>query len=266
MGYFLLSKSATTTALDISEVLLLLFGLILTIGALGEYKKFPRLLKASHAMFELLVVIGIAGELVADGGVFVFSRHLQTISDGEFAALNKEAGDARKKAGEAIERAAAIEQDNLKLRAQIEPRRLTGTQKATLRGLLEGHPMPIAVAANLFDKESADFADDFVSALSEAHWTPVRRSWTRFKYGVSIGFVDVEAQNTPEVKLLAGALSAITVPCDFMRLVEVDTTMNPPPEPHVMYLLIGLHPTIRARFGQQVILACHAAPSVARQR
>jgi len=38
MGYFALSKSATAMALDTSEVLLLVFGLILTIGALGEYQ------------------------------------------------------------------------------------------------------------------------------------------------------------------------------------------------------------------------------------
>jgi hypothetical protein len=120
MGYFALSKSATTVALDVSEVLLLFFGLVLTIGALGEYKKFPRLLRSSHSTFELLVVIGIAGELFADGGVFVFSRHLQTISDGEYAVLNKEAGDARKDAGAAIERASKNEKEAAGLRKSAE--------------------------------------------------------------------------------------------------------------------------------------------------
>jgi hypothetical protein len=93
MGYFFssLSKSETSTALDTSEWGLLIFGLILTIGALGEYKMLPRLaLKfVPHKVFEFIVAVGIAGEFIADGGVFLFSRHLQTISDGEYAALNK---------------------------------------------------------------------------------------------------------------------------------------------------------------------------------
>lgn len=29
----------------------------------------------------MLVIIGVAGELFADGGIFLFSRHLQTIAD-----------------------------------------------------------------------------------------------------------------------------------------------------------------------------------------
>ncbi len=90
MGYFLLaaysfttlSKSATTAALDVSEVLLLVFGAVLTIGALGEYKKFPRLLKAPVETFELLVVIGIAGELLADGAIFVFSSPFANVKRG----------------------------------------------------------------------------------------------------------------------------------------------------------------------------------------
>jgi len=70
----------------------------------------------------MFVIIGVAGELWADGGIFLFSSHLQTIADLEIAALTreaaeandrasknereaaelrKEAGDARQKAGEA---------------------------------------------------------------------------------------------------------------------------------------------------------------------
>ncbi|PYV67737.1 MAG: hypothetical protein DMG96_38425 [Acidobacteria bacterium] len=77
----------------------------------------------------MFVIIGVAGELWADGGIFLFSSHLQTIADLEIAALTreaaeandrasknereaaelrKEAGDARQKAGEATERAALL--------------------------------------------------------------------------------------------------------------------------------------------------------------
>ncbi len=102
MGYFFssLTKSATSTALDTSEWGLLIFGLVLTVGALGEYKMLPAfaLKPVPRKFFELMVAAGIAGELIADGGVFLFSRHLQIISDGEYAAVNKEAGDAKERA------------------------------------------------------------------------------------------------------------------------------------------------------------------------
>jgi hypothetical protein len=113
MGYFLsLSKSATSTALDLSEWALLVFGLVLVVGIFGEYKKLPkRLLLWPATAFEVMVMIGVAGELMGDGGVFLFSRHLQTISDGEYAALDKEAGDARRDAGNANKDAGIARRD-----------------------------------------------------------------------------------------------------------------------------------------------------------
>lgn len=81
---FSLSTSASSTGLDISEVLLLLFGVLLTAGLIGEYAKSDRW-KKHVKTFEMLVIIGVAGELLADGGIFLFSRHLQIISEQEIA-------------------------------------------------------------------------------------------------------------------------------------------------------------------------------------
>ena len=110
MGYsfswFSLSKSATETALNVSEILILVSGLLLAFGAIGEYleehNRLPRWIEWPKIVFIAFVVASLIGEFLGDGGVFVFSSHLQTISDGEFAVLNKEAGDARKEAGNAI--------------------------------------------------------------------------------------------------------------------------------------------------------------------
>jgi hypothetical protein len=86
-----LSKSAISTALHVSEVVLLVFGVLLTAGLIGEYverwKKWAKL-------FLMLVIIGVAGELIADGGIFLFSRQLETIAELQIAGLNKQAGDA----------------------------------------------------------------------------------------------------------------------------------------------------------------------------
>lgn len=85
MGYFLsLSKPATITWLDTSEWLLLLFGIILVVGIVGEI----RLPEWHHRLktFEILVLVGVLGELAADGGMFFFSSRLQTIGEAEKSA------------------------------------------------------------------------------------------------------------------------------------------------------------------------------------
>src|SRR5450432_3305272 len=80
--FFSLSKSATSIALGTSEIVLLLFGILLTVGLIGEYAKSERW-KRHVKTFEMLVISGVAGELLADGGIFLFSSHLQTIADRE---------------------------------------------------------------------------------------------------------------------------------------------------------------------------------------
>jgi hypothetical protein len=89
MGYFFsLSKSATIHWLDASEWMLLAFGALLAVGIIGEIK---------HGMwgrpprfFELIVLWGVLAEVLADGGIFLFSSQLQIISDSENTALRKQ--------------------------------------------------------------------------------------------------------------------------------------------------------------------------------
>lgn len=95
MGTFWpMSKGATSVALDISEFALLIFGVVLVIGIVGEYAKSERW-KRWLRLFEIFVTIGVSGELLADGGIFLFSSRLQTISDWEVAQLNDKAEAAR---------------------------------------------------------------------------------------------------------------------------------------------------------------------------
>jgi hypothetical protein len=88
-----LSKDATSLALNTSEVALLLFGALLVLGLVGEYSEsasWKRYIKT----FELFVILGVAGELIADGAIFLLSSHLQTLSDVEVARLNNAAESA----------------------------------------------------------------------------------------------------------------------------------------------------------------------------
>jgi hypothetical protein len=40
--------------------------------------------------FEMLVIIGVLGELIADGGIFLFSSNLQTIAKTEIASVSND--------------------------------------------------------------------------------------------------------------------------------------------------------------------------------
>ena len=92
--FFPLSKSATISALNWSELALLIFGIILVAGLVGEYKTLQPHSRRMK-LFEMLVIIGVLGELLGDGGVFLFSNQLQIISDKEIADVVKSAGDAK---------------------------------------------------------------------------------------------------------------------------------------------------------------------------
>lgn len=196
MGYALLlisfSKPATEGALDASEILILLCGLVLAIGAAGEYieehSTLPRWMKWSRRpkmVFVWMVALSLVGEFIGDAGVFVFSGHLETINDGEYAALNKEAGIAREDAADANERAGKLEKEAATLRKQAEDettarveiedrvawRRLDSEQRSTLAKQLRRFSGQVFIISyNTADTEAGLFASDLLSALTFSQW------------------------------------------------------------------------------------------------
>jgi hypothetical protein len=74
-------------------------------------------IKLWHKIFIGLVTIGVAGELLADGDIFLFSHRLQSIQELEVARLNDRAADAEKGAAAANERAAKAELELAKLKS-----------------------------------------------------------------------------------------------------------------------------------------------------
>jgi|SRR5665213_3547874 len=153
MGYLFswisLSKSVAESGLDDSEILIIVAGLLLTLGAIGEYledhKKFPGWFEWPKLVFILMVVVGLVGEFFGDAGVFVFSGALQSISDTEVANLNKEAGAARREAGDA-NKAAGVARDEAantalragKLEVQAAALRKQAEDEAMSRAKIEG--------------------------------------------------------------------------------------------------------------------------------
>jgi hypothetical protein len=159
---FSLSKSFTTTALDISELTLLLFGIVLVAGLVGEYiESWKKKIK----LFEILVIIGVAGELLADGGIFHFSKQLQTISELEVAKLNENASKAN-------ERAAILEQ-------RLADRHVTLKQSEQMSAILKTHS-GARVAVTFISPAASDaqeYAMEIAEAFAEAKWTVVPFPW-----------------------------------------------------------------------------------------
>lgn len=157
MGYFFslfsLSKSATNSALNWSELALLVFGVVLVIGLVGEYKTLEPHSRRMK-LFEMLVIIGVLGELVGDGGIFVFSNQLQVISESEIADANKKAGEAKTSA-EISAQAAQTAED-------ASGRAVDASGKATESAL---GALSLASSAR---KEADSFEKDIASAKKQA--------------------------------------------------------------------------------------------------
>lgn len=164
---FSLSKSATSIALNISEFALLLFGLLLVVGLIIEYKTEHggRWMKIG----EMLVIIGVAGELLGDGGIFLFSSHLQTIADLEIASLNKEAEDAKKATEDE-------HSERVKLEAKVAWRRLSKKQQSLIADHLLNRFLGLRVGVSYLGgfPESSQFADDILATLHAGHWNAYR--------------------------------------------------------------------------------------------
>jgi hypothetical protein len=202
-----LSKDVTTLALDSSEVALLLFGLLLVVGLVGEYAESERWKKYVKA-FEMLVILGVAGELLADAGVFTFSARLQSLSDVEVARLkvaaesanatakqfesqiaeaNSKADSARTNAesfrldiAKANERAAKAEvraaEANLELTKLKTPRTLNPRQQERAAEKLRAFARMQFDTALLTDPETQALLPKIEDILTSAGWIQI--DWT----------------------------------------------------------------------------------------
>jgi len=188
MGTFLLlSKSSATFWLHASEAALFAFGVLLVIGLIGEIKlpwPHPR-----FETFELLVIIAVAGELLGDAGVFVFSGDLQTIAGTELAQVTTDVGNTRTaadKAAGAAERASKsadkAKSDLINLAVCNAPRVISNWWIGGKPGQSYVDPLtPMAGQIVLIefvpDAEARRAALNIARALVDAKWklqTPIR--------------------------------------------------------------------------------------------
>jgi hypothetical protein len=175
MGTLLpLSKAATSCALDVAEIVLLAFTVLVLVGLVGESRKpkrvysftDPRKKKSQHRICEAMVIVGVAGEFFADGGIYAFSKRLQAISNAEVADLNVEAGDARERAGRAEKSAA-------ELLAQIQPRELTAKQQREIGDAMRHFTRRgVSLLSYPGDAEAYNLGIQIDSALEYARFLP----------------------------------------------------------------------------------------------
>jgi hypothetical protein len=222
-----------------------------------------------HSTGALLVVVGIAGELVFETRTFIVEDREATAANLEIArltertkeleqqnlVLQKQAGDAKQSAVDAAGAATTAKDaaedaifDLTKLRAETGARRLTSAQQEQLRSILASLPTPIGIGFFPTDSEARDLAGDFSKALLAANWKNVFVNWIpNGRHGLFIGFTDSEARNIPQVKLLRDALKKIGMPAQLLQVPIGDKSFGVPAQSHVLYLLIGDHPPVNSR-------------------
>ena len=89
------SEATTKFWLEIFELSILLSAVILVAGLFGEFPE-SRKWKESrwYVWAKRAVIIGVAGELLADGGLFLASNHLQVMEDAAIGKTNRIAVNA----------------------------------------------------------------------------------------------------------------------------------------------------------------------------
>ena len=104
-----INKSRLESGLDLSEKLIVISGLVLAWGCIGEYlwdhKKIhvlPRFLRWPELAFVLMVAISLVCEFVADAGVYICSSRLQILEGATIKELDAKANEAGRKAEGAI--------------------------------------------------------------------------------------------------------------------------------------------------------------------
>ncbi len=193
---------------------------------------------------ELLVIIGVAGELLADGGIFVLSNKLQIISDQEIGEAKQSAGaaferaaqtekeaaedlkatnvagheaeEARQKAegfqlqiAQANERAAEAERETARLKSQLADRTLTDDQLRAIAIKLASYAgQEYEIVAYWDSKESVGIANRIHQALQMARWKyiPPPKTGVALFGGVIGIFVNVHPEADRRVKEAATAL------------------------------------------------------------
>jgi hypothetical protein len=209
MGYFFsLSKSTTVICLDLSEWALLVFGALLVVGLVIEYRAAhgSRLMKIG----EMLVIIGVLGELLGDGGIFVFSNQLQTINESEISGVKNVTAELNKAANDAKLEQEKLRASNLELEKILQPRRLSTEQQKQIAASLKPYAgKTVSVASYSRDAEAMVLGIQIEDALSSAKILVWNRLGTFSPVGMPLYTGVVVDKNSANKKLALALFEAL---------------------------------------------------------
>jgi hypothetical protein len=210
-------KAGAQAGLDWSQGLLIGFGALLIVGLIGEWRKAKEeRWQGWGDAFELMVIIGVAGELFFDGWIFGFSGRLSRIQDAALEAVTadlksvtKTAGDADELARKATETASNLSAINEAFEKKYGPL-LPGLQprpvdEGDLRDGMKGVPRGIITIVELDEAEPRDLAIRLTGALRKLNFT-VRIE--ELKGTSPLTGIVVCQQGTEEIRLVKGLNAA----------------------------------------------------------
>jgi low affinity Fe/Cu permease len=113
-----LSKDAAAAWLSTGELTLLLGAALIVIGLIGEYSRSGRLTPWIR-VFEVVVIVGVAVELVADGVIFGASGRLTELQEEEVVQVKRETAIISERAATLEVTAAELRNENLELEAAL---------------------------------------------------------------------------------------------------------------------------------------------------
>lgn len=163
----------------------------------------------------------------------------------EGITAGKQAGDALFKAASLEKEAQKLKAENLSLQLKIQPRRLSGENSAKLiNSLKELQPLAIGVVSRIFDSEGADFADDLSNAFKAANWTSVRqKDWTMSNKGVAIATLEGTFIPSELKDRLLVVLDSADIKASIITIANNQrNTTSAHFQPNVLYLLVGVKP------------------------
>jgi hypothetical protein len=274
------SVRALERSLDSWSFWLVVSTLLVVVGLVLEYwhevrdliKERPfRWKQAQKILGAVLVIVGVAGELVIQFKASAVETDLRAANGKVTVALSKKAGDAQtsadnaakdvgvaelaagkanalaqsaslkvaaldKEAGDAEKRALEAEEQAARLRQQLEWRSLSDGQRGEIcKSLSPLSGVRVAIEYSVGDAEGAQYAADFFNALTICKWLPSPPGASLIvgvlPEGVSI---HVKEPNNPAAVALQRALRAAKV--------QTDGVLNPGMEPDAIELFIGIKP------------------------
>lgn len=254
-GKIAAEKLAADSHLFWSEMGLLIVAGLVAVGLIGEFRKeASERWKRWYSAFELLVIIGVTGEVLFDGLIFAFSGQLTALQDKAVekatiaaSTATTNAGSANALAGQAIERAAKtneraaiLERENIELRKLIEVRDINDDQSSKLVKAIDGKKETVILVLPNDGEARAYAIVGLKPALQKANFVVKNEDFGSTAKNIDI----IVCESGPTSTKLAQAFDTAKIPARLFK-----ETM---PERPDFCDTLGKQPGIRVYVGQRL--------------